>query len=298
MIRSRLAPTPSGYLHLGNAINFILTWLLVRRAGGILGLRIDDADAARTRPEYVEDIFRQLEWLGLDWDRGPSGPGNFTAYHSQLQRLDRYRALFEELRRSGVIYYCTCSRSLVNRHSHGGRYPGTCRLRRVIPDAPHTIRVRAPHSLEMGDFVLWRRDDLPAYQLASLADDLAEGSNLIVRGRDLEPSSNAQLFLAAQLGGRGKVFCRAQFIHHPLLCAESGCKLAKSDQSLSLAAMRQAGIKPVDIYREAAKLLGATPGKVESLTDLLNDYDLTDRLGVTAGTSPPGQRWQNSCRHK
>ena len=84
---SRLAPTPSGYLHLGNAVNFVLTWLLTRQAGGVLHLRIDDLDRARLRPAYLENIFRVIDWLGLDYDHGPTGPDDFLRHHSQLHHL-------------------------------------------------------------------------------------------------------------------------------------------------------------------------------------------------------------------
>jgi glutamyl-tRNA synthetase len=91
MIRSRIAPTPSGYLHIGNALNFVRTWLMVRRAGGILRLRIDDIDATRTRPEYFDDIFRTLEWLGMDWDEGPRNANEQTEIYSQSLRAERIR---------------------------------------------------------------------------------------------------------------------------------------------------------------------------------------------------------------
>lgn len=269
LLRSRLAPTPSGYLHLGNACNFILTWLLVRHRQGVLKLRIDDADSGRSRREYLEDIFRQLEWLGLDWDAGPNGPDDFTGRHSQMQRLERYRRLLTALSAGGQLFYCTCSRRQISQSSAAtGLYPGTCCQRRQPPPAAHAVRIMAPPELELGDFVLWRRDDLPAYQLASLADDLADGSNLIVRGRDLASSSAAQLFLARQLGAEGRSFRQARFLHHPLLRDGLGRKLAKSDQSLSLAAIRQAGATPMVVYRQVADLLGLDSTAIASLTDL------------------------------
>ncbi len=316
MIRSRLAPTPSGYLHLGNALNFILTWLSVRRRGGVLKLRIDDGDADRSRPEYVEDIFRQLEWLGLDWDEGPSGPADFAAHHSQLRRLERYRTLLAELKERGHLFFCTCSRRRISQLSASGLYPGTCRERSASPQAPHTVRLRLPEgwtvilpeletepgktarrlhrpAAELGDFVLWRRDNLPAYQLASLADDLADGINFIVRGRDLLPSSAGQLFLAAQLGEIGAGFCRAAFLHHPLLTAADGRKLAKSDRDLSLAAMRGSGISPAEIHREAARFLGLDPGTINNLEDLRAALPpAVEESDLGAEIIPDGAAWR------
>ena len=109
-IVSRLAPTPSGYLHLGNAFSFILTWLLVRRLGGKLHLRIDDLDAPRLNQDCLEDIFIQLEWLGLDYDNGPQGPDDHLRRFSQSLRLEEYMSALEEIRESGMLYACSCSR--------------------------------------------------------------------------------------------------------------------------------------------------------------------------------------------
>lgn len=294
-LRSRLAPTPSGYLHLGNAVNFLLTWLLVRRAGGVLKLRIDDADAGRSRPEYVADIFRQLEWLGLDWDEGPSGPDDFFARHSQLLRLERYREMLHELGRRTRLFPCACSRRQIGAQTGNGLYPGTCRatafrpgrlgqpVRILVPEGcmVEVNGIRLDLAATLGDFILWRRDDLPAYQLASLTDDLDDRINLIVRGQDLLPSTAAQLFLADRLGETG--FGRALFHHHPLLTGSRGEKLSKSDQALSLHAMRQAGAIPAEVYRAAARHLGIDPRAIATLADLLHAFIAAPPLPCAAG---------------
>lgn len=279
-IRSRLAPTPSGYLHLGNAVNFLYTWLLVRQAGGVLKLRIDDLDGDRCRPEYIEDIFRQLDWLGLDWDEGPSGPDDFNRHHSQRLRMERYREVLEGLRQGARLFTCTCSRKEIQRRSPNGLYPGTCRHLTHRSGASHAVRIRVePEAVlnvasqtvdlcrELGDFVVWRRDDRPAYQLASLADDLDDRINLIVRGEDLRISTGAQLFLAAKLGW--EQFARARFIHHPLLFGPDGRKLSKSDEALSLATLRARGQTPLPAYRALARQLAINPLEISSLADLL-----------------------------
>lgn len=279
-IRSRLAPTPSGYLHLGNGVNFLHTWLLVRKAGGVLKLRIDDLDGERCRPEYIEDIFRQLDWLGLDWDEGASGPDDFSRCHSQRLRMERYREVLEGLRQRVRLFACTCSRKEVQRRSPGGLYPGTCRHLTHRSGAPHALRILLePEAVlavagqtlnlnrELGDFVVWRRDDRPAYQLASLVDDLDYRINLIVRGEDLRVSSGAQLYLAAKLGR--DEFARVHFIHHPLLFGPDGRKLSKSDDALSLAALRDRGETPLPIYRAVARQLAINPAEISSLADLL-----------------------------
>lgn len=278
--RSRLAPTPSGYLHLGNGVNFLHTWLLVRRAGGVLKLRIDDLDGDRCKPEYIEDIFRQLDWLGMDWDEGPSGPDDFNRHHSQRLRMQSYREVLDTLRQRTRLFTCTCSRKEIQRRSPNGLYPGTCRQLSHRSGAAHAMRVLVEPeavlevagrtidlSRELGDFVVWRRDDRPAYQLASLADDLDDRINLIVRGEDLRGSTAAQIYLATKLD-RGE-FARAHFIHHPLLFGPDGRKLSKSDDSLSLEALRVRGETPLSVYRAVAQQLAINPAEISSLADLL-----------------------------
>jgi len=268
-VRSRIAPTPSGLLHIGNGVNFAITWTLVRAAGGTLKLRIDDADSGRTRPEFVEDIFRQLDWLGIDWDEGPSGVDDFFRNHSQLLRRGRYLELLSALRRAGAVYPCSCSRKEIRAVAASGVYPGICRRAPRRGDGPFALRVRVadsatvevdgvavPLARKMGDFVLWRKDDLPAYQLASLADDIDDRISLIVRGADLVESSAAQLYLATLLGESGAGFRAAVFHHHPLVLGNGGEKLSKSKGALTLAAMREGGASPARVWRLAASILG------------------------------------------
>ncbi len=279
MLRSRLAPTPSGYLHIGNAVNFIITWVVVRQAGGVLKLRIDDADAGRCRLEYIEDIFRQLDWLGLDWDEGPQGPDEFGRLFSQRLRFGDYRAFLDALEEAGHSYLCDCSRKQIRAQVANGIYPGLCRHKNVITSegahrlvVPENTQVAVADqdialAEHMGDFVLWCRDDSPSYQLASLADDLADKTTLIVRGADLLISSAAQLFLAQLL--QQESFAQITFHHHELLTCPQGMKLSKSDKVLSLQAMRQQGVLPLHFYQATASHLGHDPQGIRSLQDLL-----------------------------
>ncbi|MCX5875025.1 MAG: glutamate--tRNA ligase family protein [Deltaproteobacteria bacterium] len=286
MIRSRIAPTPSGLLHLGNAVNFVLTWLMVRKAGGTLRLRIDDADCLRTKPEFLEDIFLQLDWLGITWDEGPTGPDDFRRCFSQQLRLERYREFLAELRRLGHLYPCGCSRRMIRSLAPEGVYPGFCRERSVGSEASwagQAQRVRVPQGSvlrvegqevalckAMGDFVLWRKEDLPAYQLVSLVDDLDDRINLIVRGQDLLPSTAAQLFLAGLHGD--DFFAAGVFRHHPLVWGEDGRKLSKSDGSLSLAALRERGCSRREVYRTVARQVGIDSEGIATLADLFFRY--------------------------
>ncbi len=245
---SRLAPTPSGYLHLGNALNFLLTWEFVRKHHGRLILRIDDADSTRARPEYVEDIFRTLEWLGIDWDLGPSGPDDFARHYSQSAQTEKYHAAIEGLER---VYSCGCSRKNIRKIFGSTIYGGSCRERQLpFVKGLTAKRIIVDRSVSnngesidlgrlMGDFVLWTRDDTPAYQLVSLVEDETHGVTHIFRGEDLLTSTHAQKYLAEELGC--PKFQQARVFHHELLYDPAGCKLAKSSGSASLKALRESG---------------------------------------------------------
>lgn len=245
---SRIAPTPSGRLHIGNAVNFLLTWLTVRLHGGTLLLRIDDLDQARCRPEYVDDIFSSLAWLGIEPDAGPSGTAEFYAHYSQTLRYDAYRDALELMRERGAhLFACRCSRKTL---AGAARYPGTCRdrgltlrpmqtaLRIAIPDKSVITleEKRIAPARTVGDFILWRKDDIPAYQLVSTIEDRDAGVNVVVRGRDLYESSVAQLYLAPFLDAA--TFSKARFLHHDLILRPDGSKFSKSDRDVSLADLR------------------------------------------------------------
>ena len=232
MIISRIAPTPSGFLHTGNALNFLLTYYLVKQNNGELWLRIDDADGDRCKKEYVEDVFRVLDWLKIEWNHGPQGVDDFFKNFSQQKKKDYYWEQFEDLQKnSNRFFACECSRSQVMKASEDGLYPGTCLNKKLKFKAGKTsVRFHVDQenkSAEMGDFVVWRKDDAPAYQLFSLVDDLDMKINYIVRGSDLCLSTYAQQDLARAWGERGLPFLETQIFHHPLIELE-GKKLSKS----------------------------------------------------------------------
>ena len=282
---SRIAPTPSGFLHMGNAFNFLLTALLVDWEGGHLHLRIDDLDGSRVQPSSVEDIFVQLEWLGIDYDSGPSGPDDLFKQYSQQLRLERYSTALVILHNSGILYSCECSRSEIRELSPVGNYPGTCRLKELnlmnnnlpwrvqVPEQTYVNLKTFTNKVEkinidqvIGDFVIKRRDGLPAYQLTSLIDDLDLGVNLVVRGDDLRASTAAQVFLAQSLNDQ--FFPAARFVHHPLINDNSGNKLSKSAGAFSLTSLREKHQTPVWIYQETAKLLRLPFQHIRTLDDL------------------------------
>lgn len=255
---TRIAPTPSGFLHAGNAVNFLLIEKIAKITGSRILLRIDDLDMERTRQEYLQDIFDSLHWLGIEWHMGPRSVEEHIANWSQTSRISRYAQLLDRLRALGVLYACTCSRSRMDRAEHLACKRGDHDL--DDPAAAWRIRIREGTMVGMrdlqggissfdvaaliGDTTLRQRPIggsvcLPAYQIASLADDIDRNVSLIVRGADLLPSTAVQLHLASLLGLDH--FLRISFWHHPLIKDEDGRKLSKSDGSASLKAMRESG---------------------------------------------------------
>jgi glutamyl/glutaminyl-tRNA synthetase len=243
--RTRIAPTPSGFLHSGNIYSFQLTAQLAAESGAEILLRIDDLDAARKRPEYVANIFETLHTIGIRWQLGPQTPDDFENNWSQHLRLPLYHAMLNQLRQqAGLVYVCTCSRRKLDAAN------GTCNCKNKnlpfdTPDAawrvtvePGTVisfndlqrgKVEIDLAETAGDFTVRRRDGIPAYQIASLTDDVHFGITHIVRGEDLLPSTAAQLFLAEKLGLTS--FLQSKFLHHALITDESGQKLSKSNLS-------------------------------------------------------------------
>jgi len=271
--RGRLAPSPTGYLHLGHARTF---WTAQQRAeatGGILVLRNEDLDPHRSRSQFMEAMMEDLRWFGFRWQEGPDCGGPYAPY-SQSERLDFYRAGFEKLRQQNRIYPCYCSRQDVLRalqapHAEEEEpiYPGLCRpsgkmarpdisrppnWRFLVADAEATEfhdSCRGPQRFvaerDFGDFVVWRHDDAPSYQLAVVLDDAAMRITEVVRGEDLLLSTARQLLLYRALGLEAPAF-----YHCPLVTNPSGQRLAKRDDALSLRTLRQQGLTPEAIRRQ------------------------------------------------
>ncbi|TVR47808.1 MAG: tRNA glutamyl-Q(34) synthetase GluQRS [Puniceicoccaceae bacterium] len=266
--RGRLAPTPSGWLHLGHARTFQVAAERARRAGGALILRVEDIDRGRCRPEFEAGMLEDLRWLGLGWEEGPDVGGPRGPYR-QSERLERHRAMLERLRKGGRVYPCRCSRRDVREagaaphEADGGvLYPGTCRpggpgAERAVKAREICWRFRVPDGeavsfvdgrlgrrefvagRDFGDFVVWRREDGPSYELAVAVDDAAMGITEVVRGEDLLVSTARQLLLYRALGLRPPAF-----YHCPLVLDEAGKRLAKRTGATALREMRAAGRPP------------------------------------------------------
>jgi glutamyl/glutaminyl-tRNA synthetase len=221
-VRTRYAPTPSGYLHEGNAAHLLLTAELAKEHGALIVLRIDDIDHDRCRPEYLDDAFAVLDWLALPCSIGPSSPADMHEW-SQIARMPMYRRAFDSLVDSGRAYACSCSRSSWQDY-HGDECPGGCRTSRMSQGVENVAW--RMHLTGTPDPVIWRRDDLPAYHLTSVVDDDFFGVNLVVRGSDLAESTHIQRAVSALLPE--STFHQAKVLHHGLVMGSSGKKLSKS----------------------------------------------------------------------
>ena len=280
--RGRLAPSPTGYLHVGHARTFWIAQQRAREHGGVLVLRNEDMDAKRFKLEFVAAMMDDLQWFGFEWQEGPDRGGPFEPY-SQSERMEFYRAALEKLRAAGFVYPCTCSRKDIQAAARAPHatdddeplYPGTCRERAAVsgqksevhvptsdlrlpsPDLRFNWRFRVPDGetisftdghfgpqqfvagRDFGDFVVWRHDDVPAYQLAVVADDAAMRITEVVRGADLLKSTARQILLYRALGFEPPAFC-----HCPLMTDEAGVRLAKRHDALSLRQLRERGESP------------------------------------------------------
>ena len=268
--RGRLAPSPTGHLHLGHARTFWIAAQRARSAGGVLILRNDDLDAVRFRLDFVEAMYEDLRWLGLTWAEGPDVGGPCAPYNQSLRR-PHYRAALERLHAAGLIFPCTRSRRDVLEaigapHEGAGDeepvYPKMFRpaTGSSLPPLDDQISVnwrfrvpeeelsfddalfgpqRANGGRDFGDFLVWRKDDVPSYQLACAVDDAAMGITEVVRGADLIKSTFRQILLLRALAEPIPIY------HHcPLMADDKGVRLAKRHDSLSLRTLRERGVSP------------------------------------------------------
>jgi glutamyl/glutaminyl-tRNA synthetase len=271
--RGRIAPSPTGFLHLGHASTFWTAFQRALHAGGRLVLRDEDLDPQRSRSDYASAMLEDLHWLGIRWDEGPDVGGPFGPYRQSARRTI-YLDAWTRLRRQGVLYPCGCSRRDLaeaaqaphdNPENDEPLYSGRCRDKQsdAVDPAGTTWRFRVPDGAtlrfddggagaqaytagqDFGDFIVWRRDDVPAYQLAVVADDVAMKITEVVRGRDLLKSTARQLLVYEALG-----IAPPAFFHCPLVSDETGQRLAKRHDAMSLRALRAAGAAPADVIRE------------------------------------------------
>ncbi|NML22907.1 tRNA glutamyl-Q synthetase [Pseudoflavitalea sp. G-6-1-2] len=279
--KTRIAPTPSGFLHLGNLLSFVLTAALARRNGASILLRIDDLDRERYHDDYVLDILDTLNFMEIPWDEGPRTLSEFRQQYSQTHRLHLYQHALDQLRSTGQVFACSCSRSLLNQLSPDGSYPGTCTKNGpALSEAQINWRLHTSpekqlmiHTLEQGNistalpalmqfFVVRKKNGIPSYQLSSLIDDIHFGVDFIVRGNDLWHSSLAQTYLSELISTND--FGKAGFYHHDLLHDSEGTKLSKTAGSISIQYLRKEGMKKEEIYQHLAEYCGLQAGTIKN----------------------------------
>jgi glutamyl-tRNA synthetase len=314
-LRTRFAPSPTGYLHVGGARTALFNWLFARHFGGTLVLRVEDTDLERSTPEMVEGILQGLQWLGINWDEGP---------YYQTQRVDLYRAAAARLLENGAAYYCFCSkeelearRSKAAQEGRPTRYEGTCRrigrseaLRRKDAGEPAALRFAVPENgstgfddavfgrvefanTELEDFVLLRSDASPTYHLSVVADDIDLRITHIIRGADHISNTPKQVLLYQALGlthpwesakepalslPKGGA-AMPVFAHVPLILGPDKTRLSKRHGATSVTAYREEGIVP-EAFRNFLALLGWTPP--EEIPEVLSDEELIRLFGLDA----------------
>ncbi|NJL00228.1 MAG: tRNA glutamyl-Q synthetase [Spirulinaceae cyanobacterium SM2_1_0] len=275
--RGRLAPTPSGLLHLGHARTFWIAQQRAEQAGGDLVLRLEDLDRTRCKPEYVTAIYADLTWLGLRWQEGPDVGGPHAPYEQQA-RLPFYSEIWQQLNAAGVIYPSPHSRRDVQQAlsaPHEGdrelifppalrptafaavQEPGAVNWRFCVPDGESIPvvdgrlgQVSYKAGVDFGDFLVWRKDGFPSYELAVVVDDHAMQISEVVRGEDLLLSAAKQSLLYHALG-----WAIPAFYHAPLLRDRQGRRLAKRHQALALRSLRQEGVQPATLRQAWASEL-------------------------------------------
>ena len=276
--RGRLAPSPTGLLHVGHARTFWTAAERAREHGGTLVFRNEDLDPQRCRPEFVQAMFEDLRWLGIDWQEGPDCGGPFAPY-TQSERREHYLSAWKRLVAAGAIYPCTCSRKDVmqaagapNEGDDEPLYSGKCRplvgrmAHAATPTSPAGVNWRfrvsdgeeiaftdlhlGPQRMvagrDFGDFIVWRRDDVPAYQLAVVVDDAAMKITEVVRGADLLKSTARQILLFCALS-----LAIPNFYHCDLVRDDEGVRLAKRHDALSIRKLRELGWTPEKVRGKA-----------------------------------------------
>jgi len=275
--RGRLAPSPTGLLHIGHARTFWTAAERARQYDGTLILRNEDLDPRRCRSEFVSAMYEDLKWLGIEWTEGPDCDGPFGPY-AQSERRTLYFEGWKKLREGGWIYPCSCSRkdlaaaaAAPNEGDDEPLYPGTCRNRTDAEGLDTTLgvnwRFRVPDGRaiefvdlnlgqqsfvagsDFGDFVVWRRDDVPAYQLAVAVDDAHMQITEVVRGADLLKSTARQLLLFQALG-----HTPPDYYHCTLVRDASGMRMAKRHDSASIRQLREQGQTPAQLLKNADQL--------------------------------------------
>ena len=296
-IITRFPPSPTGYLHLGGARTALFNWLYARHTNGRFVLRFEDTDRERSTKESVDAIFEALEWLGIDWDEGP---------YYQSERTDVYKSYAEKLIESGHAYYCTCSPERLEEVRKKGmeadgnmKYDGLCREKGLKAQEGAVIRFKVPHSgatviedkvkgnivfqnTDIEDFIIFRSDGSPMYNLAVVIDDITMNVNTIIRGDDHISNTPKQILLYKALGHP-----LPDFAHVPMVLGSDKTRLSKRHGAMSVTAYKEMGFLPEAMINFLVRL-GWSHGDQEFFTvkELIEKFSL-DSIGKSAGVFNP-----------
>jgi len=286
-IKTRFAPSPTGYLHVGGARTALFSWLHARKHGGKYVLRIEDTDLQRSTTESINAILEAMTWLGLDYDEGP---------FYQTQRFDRYNAVIDELLEKGLAYRCNCSRERLEALREGQmqrkqkpRYDGHCRGLSVAEDEPHVVRFRNPpegsvvlddqvrgkivfQNNELDDLIIRRTDGSPTYNLTVVVDDLDMGITDVIRGDDHVNNTPRQINILQALGKQPP-----RYAHVPIILGDDGARLSKRHGAVSVMEYRNQGILPEALLNYLVRL-GWSHGDEElfTLDQMVELFDIKD----------------------
>ena len=309
-VRVRMAPSPTGYLHVGTARTALFNWLYARHHGGTFIVRVDDTDLERSTGEYEEEILSSFRWLGLHWDEGIGAGGPHGTYR-QSDRLDRYRKLAEQLVDEGSAYYDDRSpdelEALRSQAQSEGRHPGHYIRRPGTPFRSGVIRLTIPErqtvvfddmirgtvsfeSEALDDFVILRSDGTPTYHLASTVDDIDYEITHVARGEDLLPSTPKHIHLTRALGGEPPAYA-----HLPLLLGSDGKKLSKRHGATALSDYRHSGILPEAMFNYLTILGWSLDAQttIFSREQAVAEFDLADVSRNPSAFDPDKLLWMN-----
>ena len=285
-VRTRFAPSPTGYLHVGGARTALFSWLHARKHGGKFILRIEDTDLERSTAESINAILEGMTWLGLEYDEGP---------FYQTQRFDRYNEVIQELLDNGLAYRCSCPKERLESLREGQmqrkekpRYDGHCRERQVRPEEPHVVRFRNPlhgavvvddiirgkvlyQNDELDDLILRRTDGTPTYNLSVVVDDADMGVTSVIRGDDHLNNTPRQINILRALGKEPP-----RYAHVPMILGDDGSRLSKRHGAVSVMEYRRQGVLPEALLNYLVRL-GWSHGDQEvfSLDEMIELFDLS-----------------------
>lgn len=303
-VKTRFAPSPTGYLHVGGARTALFSWLHARKHGGKFVLRIEDTDLQRSTAESINAILEGMTWLGLEYDEGPL---------YQTDRFDRYNQVIQQLLDSGLAYRCDCSQERLDKLREGQmqrkekpRYDGHCRGRDIDPESSHVVRFRNPdsgiivvndlvrgkvvfHDEELDDLVIRRTDGSPTYNLTVVVDDLDMGITTVIRGDDHLNNTPRQINILQALGEEPP-----EYAHVPMILGDDGARLSKRHGAVSVMEYRNQGILPEALLNYLVRL-GWSHGDREifPLDDMIELFDIRDVNRAASSFNTDKLLWLN-----